>query len=644
MNRIPSERIYKNVQTKVIPIILFIQLVSLIACDDSDLSEDQDTREPMTLVSEDGSTSYGGGEPVYSKVNVFNKDLLLPGYTAFRIPALITTKQETLLAFCEMRTDGDLDPKTLVFRRSTDNGQTWGAVTLLEEQTLTNIYGNETVVVDQHTGNIYVLYLQIFVASSGNTGNMYYKVSSDDGLTWSERTMIPNVVNASWRPAGPGTAIQLERGEHAGRLLVPGRYTEGSEKGNYGIYSDDGGVTWKLGYKSLSTSIGSENETTCVELADTHGGESVIYVNSRDEAATSGNLYRRLEAYSEDSGESLTGNFQRNNLIKTDRCQGSLFRWSAKDKGDSENRILFSCVSWAKEEGNTSAQDRRRHVGIWSTFDETESWTSVAKRIHDIKGGYSSIARTADGSIAVLFEEGETNYFNETSLVKINESYLDVPLIGAKWDFEEKFSGESMTPGNMLSDSYTNGTKRNIEVVGTIPVVNGSEVFKQNTALDFDGNSYLTLKDKDTWTQFDFNENASFTVELIIKTERLSEEKFLVGRPYQSTWPQWFLQIEKDGTASFRIDDDESFSFVKSAISVADNQWHHVAAVRDRDTKKIKIYIDGALSGEASDEVKGSLSNRRSLYIGGTESVDGKFKGQIDFVRISPLAIHKFFE
>ena len=166
----------------------------------------------------------------------------------------------------------------------------------------------------------------------------------------------------------------------------------------------------------------------------------------------------------------------------------------------------------------------------------------------------------------------------------------------------------------------------------------------QKTAIAFDGKSYLKLSDADTWTQFDFNDKSSFTVEMIVKVKELNGPKFLIGRPYKANWPQWFLRIEDDGTISFRIDDDQIFSIVKSKDNIADNQWHHIAAVRDRDMKKIRIYIDGVLSNEVTDEVNGSLANRRPLYIAGTELTANHFKGELDFVRISPVVIKDFFK
>lgn len=629
--------------------VLFLSFTFSISCGTKNpvSSNEDDDREQVTLIEEpDGVDHYEGLAPEYTKINVFNRKLLFPGYNHFRIPAIVTTNQGTLLAFSEMRTGGDMDPKTLVYRRSTDNGESWGPVTLVEEQTTSKLYGNQNVVVDRNTGNVHLVYLQVFPGTGGNTCNMYHKVSTDDGLTWSDRKLMPNVVNARWRPLGPAAGIQLQRGEHAGRLLIPGRYNEGGQQGNYAIYSDDGGETWKLGYKSIfNSSIGLENEVTAVELAQVNGSESVVYVNSRNQASVN-HVYRRLEAYSYDSGESLTGPFQQNEYIKTVKVQGDLFRWSAIDQGNSENRILFSAPSFAKENlsGGGPVRNKRRHVGIWSTFDETETWTPVAKQISDQTGSYTSITRTADGFIGILFEEGEAVAWDETSFVKINEAFLDVPLIGAEWSFEEQTPGAGISKGSTLSETYNGGTARNIEAVGSVSTTEGSKVFNQTTALEFDGSSYLKLSDIDTWTQFDFNENSSFTIELIIKAEEPDNSQFLVGRPYQTNWPQWLLKLEKDGTVSFRIDDDEDFAFIKTKASVTDNKWHHIAAVRDRDTKKLKIYIDGQLSNEVADEVEGSLGNRHPLLIGGLEGGGSNFIGEIDFVRISPKAINKFFE
>src|SRR5688500_15369397 len=68
------------------------------------------------------------------------------GYSSFRIPALITTKRGTLLAFAEGRASlRDHAENDIVLKRSTDDGKTWGPLQLVHEDG-TNALGNPTAV------------------------------------------------------------------------------------------------------------------------------------------------------------------------------------------------------------------------------------------------------------------------------------------------------------------------------------------------------------------------------------------------------------------------------------------------------------------------------------------------------------------
>ncbi|MGY8693898.1 MAG: hypothetical protein ACKVGW_06830, partial [Verrucomicrobiia bacterium] len=55
------------------------------------------------------------------------------GYSNYRIPSLITTKDGTLLAFCEARKEsrGDSGNIDLVVKRSEDNGKSWSALSVV---------------------------------------------------------------------------------------------------------------------------------------------------------------------------------------------------------------------------------------------------------------------------------------------------------------------------------------------------------------------------------------------------------------------------------------------------------------------------------------------------------------------------------
>ncbi|MCS5632558.1 MAG: glycoside hydrolase, partial [Pirellulaceae bacterium] len=80
------------------------------------------------------------------------------GYNSYRIPAIIATKQDTLLAFIEARKDsqGDAGNIDLLVKRSADQGETWGPAILVWDDK-NNTCGNPAPVVDQSTGTIWLL-------------------------------------------------------------------------------------------------------------------------------------------------------------------------------------------------------------------------------------------------------------------------------------------------------------------------------------------------------------------------------------------------------------------------------------------------------------------------------------------------------
>ena len=103
------------------------------------------------------------------------------GYHTYRIPALIVTKQGSLLAFCEGRKNnrrdhGDID---LLVKRSTDGGQTWsGQQVVYEEGGSEEItIGNPCPVVDQKTGTIWLPFCR-------DNKNVLMTHSIDDGISW----------------------------------------------------------------------------------------------------------------------------------------------------------------------------------------------------------------------------------------------------------------------------------------------------------------------------------------------------------------------------------------------------------------------------------------------------------------------------
>ncbi|MFA5735250.1 MAG: sialidase family protein, partial [Proteiniphilum sp.] len=188
------------------------------------------------------------------------------GYSCFRIPAVVKSKKQTLLAFAEGRKrnckdEGDID---LVLRRSTDNGKSWSPLIMVWDDR-DNTCGNPSPVVDPETGRIHLLMTwnlgednigEINTGTSTDTRRVYHSYSDDDGLTWSTPREITSMAKESswgWYATGPCHGIILTREPYRGRIVIPCDYIEvgaGRRQYSHVIYSDDKGITWRIGGKS----------------------------------------------------------------------------------------------------------------------------------------------------------------------------------------------------------------------------------------------------------------------------------------------------------------------------------------------------------------------------------------------------------
>ena len=115
------------------------------------------------------------------------------GYYLYRIPSLVVSKKNTVLAFCEARrhNGADDDEIDIVMRRSFNNGKTWDEQHIIVSDGIRTC-SNPCPVVDMVTGTILLVFCK-------DNQQVFLTKSHDDGQTWTETKEITNMTkNHNW--------------------------------------------------------------------------------------------------------------------------------------------------------------------------------------------------------------------------------------------------------------------------------------------------------------------------------------------------------------------------------------------------------------------------------------------------------------
>jgi sialidase-1 len=341
-------------------------------------------------------------QEIFKGVRSFRKEDLEEGTThLYRIPALAVSKNGTLLAFAEARRDSAADHGNIdtVVRRSEDGGKTWGPEIVVAGDG-DNTMGNPCPVVDRDTGRVWLHLCWNghqpppggFKPGYGeDSRRVFVTYSDDDGRTWArakEITASVKLEHWSWYATGPGHGIQLERGKHKGRLIIPSNHKSEPEGGprtyhSHIVYSDDHGETWKIG----AVTAEGYNESTAVELEN---GD--VMLNSRLHGPGTHDKKYRGVSISGNGGETFARWGYNRDLIDP-HCQGSLRRIRWAEDGNP-GVIAFSNPAWPW----------RTHVMVRYSYDDGITWPA-GRMIYPWTSAYSDTAVLPDGRVAVLFEK-----------------------------------------------------------------------------------------------------------------------------------------------------------------------------------------------------------------------------------------------
>jgi sialidase-1 len=337
-------------------------------------------------------------------------------YQAYRIPALVVTTNGTLLAFCEGRRNGAADSGAidLLLKRSSDSGKTWSPQRVVWSDG-ENTCGNPAPVVDQKTGVVWLLMTWNLGADTersitrglGKAGRRVFVAhSADGGETWSQPTDITRTVkrtNWQWYATGPVNGIQLTRGSHPGRLIIPANHSELVDdqviSRSHVIFSDDDGGTWQLG----GCEDEKTNESTIVELADGRLLQNMRSYHQKN---------RRAFAISSDAGMTWSPVKLDETLVEP-VCQGSILRASWPISAQP-GAILFC----------NPASVRRENLTVRVSHDEGVTW-SPGSVLHAGPAAYSCLALLPDQSICCLYECGDQKAYEKIALARVSLAWIE---------------------------------------------------------------------------------------------------------------------------------------------------------------------------------------------------------------------------
>lgn len=313
------------------------------------------------------------------------------GIHSYRIPALITTKDGTLLLFAEGRKKSwkDKSPTDLVLKRSSDGGRTWSAMRRLLDGG-GDAYMDPVPLVDQASGRVFLYVSKWPARDHSSFGNTAWLIVSDDhGVTWSEPQDVTGRMVKPGRSIvgfGPGRGVQMTSGSrYAGRLVIPVRSSvKGGPAMVHAAFSDDGGKTWNSG----EAAKGGVNE---LSIAESMPGKLVL--NRRESSA-------RFRAFSDDGGATWTAQEVDPGLATVPNgCHGCLFGMDG---------VLFFTTPAGIPAANNF--DNRANLTIHRSLDGGHTWPQH-HTLYQKASGYSDLTRLLDGRLAMVFEAADTPGF-----------------------------------------------------------------------------------------------------------------------------------------------------------------------------------------------------------------------------------------
>ncbi|MFP5312792.1 MAG: exo-alpha-sialidase, partial [Actinomycetes bacterium] len=355
----------------------------------------------------------------------------------YRIPALTYLGNGVVLSAWDGRPGSSADapnPNSIVQRRSTDGGRTWGPVQVIATGHVGDAsspkygYSDPSYIYDAEAGKVFAFF--VYSKDQGFGGSQFGNddadrtvissaviESADGGLTWSQPRLITDVTKPGTSKTSPvagdvrsnfassGEGIQLKYGQYKGRLIQQYagdvRQADGSTRIQaYSVYSDDHGATWHKG-----ANVGDRmDENKTVELSDGR-----VLLNSRDNANQG---YRKV-AVSTDGGATY-GPVTQDTELPDPANNGAIARMfpNAAPGSPDVKKLIFT---------NANSKTGRENVSARISCDDGATWPGV-RTIRPGFSAYSTVTRLEDGKFGVLYEG---NYTDNIQFATFDDAWLN---------------------------------------------------------------------------------------------------------------------------------------------------------------------------------------------------------------------------
>ncbi len=531
------------------------------------------------------------------------------GYHCYRIPALVTANDGTLLMFAEGRKPdcSDTGKHDVIVVRSSDGGRNWSDPQVVHAGVDATAH-NPAPVVDRETGRISLLTTRRYRTA-------WAQYSEDNGRTWTEpREVTGDVSLDGWTQyaTGPSHGIQLTRGEHAGRLVVgtTHRAADGSKGGSL-VYSDDGGLSWRLGAYDHSAAPGLQVQ----ELSVYERPDASLVAFARDQNPDNDTTV--ASAVFTDGGTTVAEPFHAGRAEKSltvPTVQASTLELRATDKGDRYNRVLLASAS---RQGDRT----RERMTIRSTFKGGDEWVSPSGGtvIYQGMSAYTDMTLIGPGTVGLAYERAQQWSHGYLWFTTFTEADLGLP--------DGDTAALPVTPDDSphgLDAWLHGGAGLAPGRFGRAASLDGSDDYVQ---LPF-AEKLATSGGDFTWTGW-FNYGASTAEQALLWAYNLGAERsqlWLRAEPGNGRIRAW-AEYGPAGPVA-----------LSTQGAYADRSWHHFALQREGGV--LRLYLDGELAASASG-LSGSVSPRRPFQIHLGQRLDGanRLRGSLDEVRLYGRAL-----